>query len=273
VQKYLALIFLLLLFVVFSGADSVRANSLTVSVSPGYQTTLVNEPVTFTATPSGGSPPYTYQWYTQLWPIWKPGTPYPTQPLGSEVAVKDATEPIFNFSSSKTGTYSISLRVTDSSGASVYNVFNPGGIWVFVNETTSSESSIATESLVDLLLISPANTTYTTKSVPLSYSVSEHANWVGYSIDNQANVTVTGNLTLTELPNGLHTLAIYANNTEGNDAKTQTVTFETKNEAITSITLETCVLAITATVLACAAGGLLFFFTRRHRRDFQNRRK
>ncbi|XHH10175.1 MAG: hypothetical protein ACFCUE_05975 [Candidatus Bathyarchaeia archaeon] len=265
-QKCWALIFLLLLSLVFSGAGSVRANSLTVSVTPGYQTTLINEPVTFTATPSGGLSLYTYQWYTQLWPTWKPGTPYPTQPLGSEVPVKDATEPIFNFSSSKAGTYSISIQITDSSGDTVYNVFNPGGIWVFVNETTPSESSIAAESF-DLLLISPANATYTTKSVPLSYSLTNHANWVGYSIDDQANVTVNGNLTLTELPNGLHTLTIYANNTDGNAVKNQTVTFETKNEAVTNIAPETCVTAITATVLVCAAGGLLLFFTRKHRRS------
>jgi len=65
-------------------------------------------------------------------------------------------------------------------------------------------------------ILSPQNTTYSTTDVPLTFTVDETANWMGYSLDGQANVTITGNTTLTGLSNGPHHLKVYANDTYGN---------------------------------------------------------
>ena len=65
-------------------------------------------------------------------------------------------------------------------------------------------------------ILSPQNTTYFTTNVPLTFTVNETTNWTGYSLDGQANVTITGNTTLTGLPNGVHLLRVYANDTCGN---------------------------------------------------------
>jgi len=65
-------------------------------------------------------------------------------------------------------------------------------------------------------ILSPQNTTYFTTKVPLTFTVNETTNWIGYSLDGQANVTITGNTTLTGLPNGVHLLRVYANDTCGN---------------------------------------------------------
>lgn len=65
-------------------------------------------------------------------------------------------------------------------------------------------------------ILSPQNTTYSTTDVPLTFTVNETTNWIGYSLDGQANVTITGNTTLTVLSNGPHHLKVYANDTYGN---------------------------------------------------------
>lgn len=65
-------------------------------------------------------------------------------------------------------------------------------------------------------IVSPENKTYSGKDIPLTFSVSEPASWIGYSLDAQANVTITGNITLQDVPDGSHHLIVYANDTSSN---------------------------------------------------------
>jgi len=65
-------------------------------------------------------------------------------------------------------------------------------------------------------LLSPENVTYETDSVPLVFTVDERTAWMGYSLNNLENVTITGNTTLTSLTNGLYSLVVYVNDTSGN---------------------------------------------------------
>jgi len=44
----------------------------------------------------------------------------------------------------------------------------------------------------------------------LNFTVSKSVVWLGYSLDGQGNVTVSGNVTLGELSSGLHNLTVYA---------------------------------------------------------------
>jgi YVTN family beta-propeller protein/parallel beta-helix repeat protein len=74
-------------------------------------------------------------------------------------------------------------------------------------------------------LLSPTNMKYNESSVPLVFTVDRSVNWVGYSLDGLKNVTVTGNITLTELSSGLHRITVYANDTFGNMGASQTVNF------------------------------------------------
>ncbi len=66
---------------------------------------------------------------------------------------------------------------------------------------------------------------YNVSAVPLEFSVDKNVSWLGYSLDGKENVTVTGNFTLTDLQNGLHSLIIYANDTNGNMGVSQTFSF------------------------------------------------
>jgi hypothetical protein len=74
-------------------------------------------------------------------------------------------------------------------------------------------------------ILAPQNTTYTTTSIPLIFAVNESAHWIGYSLDNQANVTIAGNMTLTNLVNGTHSIVVCANDTSGNMGMSNMVFF------------------------------------------------
>jgi hypothetical protein len=50
---------------------------------------------------------------------------------------------------------------------------------------------------------------------------------MGYCLDGKTNVTITGNITLTGLANGLHNLTIYANDTIGNMGNSENINFQT----------------------------------------------
>jgi hypothetical protein len=58
-------------------------------------------------------------------------------------------------------------------------------------------------------LLSPKNKAYSTTSIPLWFTVDRTAQWMGYSLDGQANVTITGNTTLS-LSEGSHWISIFA---------------------------------------------------------------
>lgn len=71
----------------------------------------------------------------------------------------------------------------------------------------------------------PENKTYTITSIPLTFTVDEPTSWIGYNLDNHANVTVAGNTTLIGLSEGAHSIIVYANDTVGNMGSSETVYF------------------------------------------------
>jgi hypothetical protein len=83
--------------------------------------------------------------------------------------------------------------------------------------TSSLTVTAATGYSVSVTLISPINSTYTSSSVPLSYTSITNCTglWIGYSLNGATNITLSGNTTLTGLANGAYTLTLYANNTQG----------------------------------------------------------
>jgi hypothetical protein len=82
--------------------------------------------------------------------------------------------------------------------------------------------------------------------------LSEPTSWISYSIDGKENVTITGSTTLTDLSYGSHAITVYANDTSGNMAASETITFNMAEPFPT---------AWTATVVAIVAtGGVAFLF-------------
>jgi N-acetylneuraminic acid mutarotase len=74
-----------------------------------------------------------------------------------------------------------------------------------------------------IYITSPSNETY--QQVLLTYTVNKDVSWVGYSIDNNANVTVTNSIRLSRLSQGGHQIVLYANDSSGNVGVSNTVYF------------------------------------------------
>lgn len=74
-------------------------------------------------------------------------------------------------------------------------------------------------------LISPASAVYTQKDIPLTFHVNERSNVMIYSLNGFYNKTITGNITVANLPNGEYTIIVYAVDTNANMGVSQKVTF------------------------------------------------
>ena len=122
-------------------------------------------------------------------------------------------------------------------------------------ETTSPKISI----------LSPLNQKYNDSSVPLVFTANEAVNWTGYSLDGQQNVTITGNTTIANVANGLHSITVYANDTFGEIGASQTVNFTiAKPEPFPTETVAAVSVAVAVAVVVVA--GLLVYFKKRKRK-------
>jgi len=77
----------------------------------------------------------------------------------------------------------------------------------------------------EIHIISPENTTYSSSTIPLIFTVNEPVSWIGYSLDKASNITIMGNVTLTNLTEGLHSIIVYANDTSGNMGASNEILF------------------------------------------------
>jgi hypothetical protein len=110
----------------------------------------------------------------------------------------------------------------------------------------------------------PENKTYNATSVSLSFTVNEVGTSISYSLDCQANLTLNGNTTLTDLPYGTHNITIYATDSAGNTGASETITFTIAMESEAEPFPITPVIGSVITV-AVICIGLLVYFKKRKR--------
>jgi hypothetical protein len=108
--------------------------------------------------------------------------------------------------------------------------------------------------------LSIVNKTYNRQTIPLSFNIDENASWAAYNLDNQGNETIQGNTTLTGLSDGSHSIVIYANDTLGNMAKSDTVFFTVNTPTIEKFIPA---IALSGTILIAVAVVLLVYFKKR----------
>jgi len=77
----------------------------------------------------------------------------------------------------------------------------------------------------EIKIASPENKAYNSSNVSLIFTVNKSANWTGYSLNGENNVTIAGNTTLSGLPNGAHNLTVYGTDQFGNTGVSETVFF------------------------------------------------
>jgi parallel beta-helix repeat protein len=109
-------------------------------------------------------------------------------------------------------------------------------------------------------IISPENKTYNVNSISLSFTVSESTVWIKYSLDGQANVTITEDITLTELDNGEHSITVYAQDTDEQIGTSGTIYFTIAEGSETPQSEALPITWIAAIVVAVLVGVVLFYF-------------
>ena len=115
--------------------------------------------------------------------------------------------------------------------------------------------------------------TYNVTSLPLEFTVSEPVNWLGYSLDGEEPVTITGNTTLYGLSEGSHSVVVHAEDTAGSTGSSRLVTFEvdTETEADSTDSTEsgsfptTLIIAVVILVSVIAVSAGLLFYFRKHK--------
>jgi hypothetical protein len=111
-------------------------------------------------------------------------------------------------------------------------------------------------------ILSLGNKTYTTSSIQLNFTVNEPVSKIEYSLDEQENVTIGGNATLTDLVDGMHNVTIYALDMDGHVGVSETINF--------SIALfPTVLISVAAASVAVIAIGLLVYFKKRDHAERQ----
>jgi hypothetical protein len=106
------------------------------------------------------------------------------------------------------------------------------------------------------------NATYTNSTVPLIFFVDKAVRWMGYSLDGQPAVSIDGNITIANVTNGIHSLAIQVNDTFGNYAESQTINFTVSVPAAFPVLV---FVAVTATLAAVIAAISVVFYRRRRK--------
>lgn len=129
-------------------------------------------------------------------------------------------------------TWSDSVIRTIASGRYMAIDIRPysGGSATILWDTDTFNSRLATPSLRDIVppkitITSPGFMIYKRTTIPLLFTINEPTSWISYSLDDQANVTITGNTTLASLSLGKHKVRVYANDTSGNMGKSDPVYF------------------------------------------------
>ena len=76
-----------------------------------------------------------------------------------------------------------------------------------------------------MTLTSPTNITYANSDILLNFTVNESTSWIGYSLDGNTNITIMGDILLTSLSEGSHSVILFANDTEGNMGSSSIIWF------------------------------------------------
>jgi len=107
---------------------------------------------------------------------------------------------------------------------------------------------------------SPENKTYTVNSVSLTVTVSETTSWIKYSLDGQANVTYTEGKTLSDLSDGVHSVTVYAQDTDGLTGTSETIYFTITEGAEPPQSEDFSIILIAAIIVVVVVGVALIYF-------------
>ena len=108
--------------------------------------------------------------------------------------------------------------------------------------------------------LSLENETNSQRDLSLNFTIDEPTSWIGYCLDGQNNVTVSGNTTLTNLAYKEHNVTIYAQDLAGNIGASETRYFSICQPE--HFSTSTIAISSGAAVVVVVGAGLLVYFKR-----------
>jgi len=111
----------------------------------------------------------------------------------------------------------------------------------------------------EIVIQSPENRTYTSGNVSLTFSVDKPVTWMGFSLDGQAQTTLTENTTLYNLPDGPHNVTVYAKDEFENMGVSETIHFNIAQPAGEPFPVTLMIGSIASAVAAISLGSLAYF--------------
>jgi hypothetical protein len=122
----------------------------------------------------------------------------------------------------------------------------------------------------NILILSPETKVYNTSDISLNFTVDEPVSQIIYSLDEQDNVTVVGNTTLTDLLDGEHNVTVYAIDSGGKVGISEAIHFNVEVPEIPEPPEPfptTLVVASIALVAVIGIGLLIYFKKRKHQAE------
>jgi parallel beta-helix repeat protein len=117
------------------------------------------------------------------------------------------------------------------------------------------------ENSLYVYITGPENKSYNADSLTLTYTVSVDDATIKYSLDEKANVTISGNTKISNLINGSHKVTVFAQDSEGNQAS-HSVYFTISDQGETPTDQDTDSLSTILIIVAIAAvaGVVILYF-------------
>jgi hypothetical protein len=154
--------------------------------------------------------------------------------LGSYYAQPIYTEfsETINFTGIPDGNHTIKITIVEIGRYYGYAEQNPYDNRIFTHYydgftiTGSSLVKFSVDTTPPVVSVLPVeNITCYPPEVQLNFTVNEKSSHMFYSLDGQDRVTISGNTTLSGLPNGAHNVTLYATDESGNTGVSETIYF------------------------------------------------
>jgi hypothetical protein len=122
------------------------------------------------------------------------------------------------------------LGIPENPSLERYEVFAYATVSFVVGNVDTTAPSISIQSPCN-------NSTYNAPDIELTFLVNETVAWMGYSLDGGDNVTVSNNITLAGLFDGIHCITIFVTDAAGNTGASETIYFTVDDTApVVSVT-------------------------------------
>jgi hypothetical protein len=120
--------------------------------------------------------------------------------------------------------------------------------------------------LPEISILSPENKTYAIGNVSLTFAINKPVTWIGYSLDDQAQVSITENITLCNLLNGRHNVTVYAKDKFESMGVSETIHFIIDQKEKSAPFPTELIVAVSVASIAVVGVGLTLYFRKIKRR-------